>query len=200
MPGRLFLSAPLSEAAAEAGLSPPDIDDHGRDDIRPGEALWLVTPEGWREMRWGLIPQGRRNARGRPVMETLVNVRSETVFDKTAFAGVRRAVLPVTGWYEWTGPARRKTRWAISATGGGWLWFACVWDVWAAPGGAEVAQFAIVTCAPNKDVAPIHDRMGVLLLPGDLNAWLNGDTAEARAMTAPWPAGRLTVARWPEPA
>lgn len=193
MPGRLFLSAPLSEAAREADVAPPQPDGPDRPDIRPGEALWLLTAEGWREMRWGLIPQGRRNARGRPVMETLVNARSETVFDKTAFAGVRRAVLPVTGWYEWTGPPRGKTRWAISERGGGWLWFACVWDVWSAPGGTEVAQFATVTCAPSEDVARVHDRMGVLLQPERLADWLRGDIATARALTVPWPAGRLAV-------
>ncbi|ETX15200.1 hypothetical protein OCH239_18145 [Roseivivax halodurans JCM 10272] len=198
MPGRLFLTAPLSGAAGEVGLPPPSADDHGRDDIRPGEALWLVTSDGWRQMRWGLIPQGRRNARGRPVMETLVNARSETVFDKTAFEGVRRAALPVTGWYEWTGHARRKTRWTISDSGGGWLWFACVWDVWSAPGGTEVAQFATVTCAPNEDVAPVHDRMGVLLEPAGLSDWLNGDVATARTKMVLWPAGRLAVAKSPE--
>ena len=42
-------------------------------------------------MRWGMIPVGRVNARGRPVMETIVNARSETVFEKSAFQGVGRA-------------------------------------------------------------------------------------------------------------
>ena len=57
-------------------------------------------------MRWGMIPVGRVNARGRPVMETIVNARSETLFEKTAFQGVARCLVPADGWYEWTGAVR----------------------------------------------------------------------------------------------
>ena len=111
-------------------------------------------------MRWGIIPVGRVNARGRPVMETIINARAETVFDKTAFDGVCRAVVIVDGWYEWTGEKRRKTAWRIF--GDTPLIFAAITDVWKAPGGKEVKQVATVTCDPNKDIAEIHHRMGVL--------------------------------------
>lgn len=149
-------------------------------------------------MRWGLIPVGRKNARGRPVMETLVNARSETVFDKSAYAGVRRAAVPVDGWYEWTGAKGRKTPWQISHGEGSLLWFAAIWDVWHAPGGAELAQLATVTCAPNDDVRDIHDRMGVILAEEDLEAWLGADETAARALTVPLPPGQLTVSRDPD--
>ena len=63
---------------------------------------------------------GRTNARGRPVMETIVNARSETLFAKSAYRRTsRRCLMPVSGWYEWTGERRRKTRWAIRAPGRG---------------------------------------------------------------------------------
>lgn len=200
MPGRLFLDAAPAAAARAAGQRPaPGMEEAAaRADAAPGESFWLLTAAGFREMRWGLIPPGRKNARGRPVMETLVNARSETLFEKTAFEGLRRAALPVSGWYEWTGPPRRKTRWAIRDREAPWLWFAAVWDVWAAPGGREVAQFATVTCEPNVDVAPVHDRMGVLLAPGDLAAWTGDDAAAARALMVPWPDGRLEVSEAPD--
>ena len=86
-------------------------------------------------MRWGLIPMGRANARGRPVMETIVNARSETLFAKSAFVGLRRCALPVSGWFEWTGPPRRRIRWTLSAADGGLLPIAAVYDVWSAPEG-----------------------------------------------------------------
>lgn len=194
MPGRLFLTRPLAEAAAEAGLAPPEAEAPPRRNIAPGQPLWALTADGLAEMRWGLIPPGRTNARGRPVLETLVNARSETLFEKSAFAGLRRAAVPVDGWYEWTGKARRKTAWAISSADGALLWFAAVWDVWRAPGGVEVAQCATVTCAPNADVAPVHDRMGVILPAERLSDWISGDEAVARALTVPWPDGRLRVA------
>ncbi len=192
MPGRFFLEREISEVAAWLGA--PGAPDLGvRRNIRPGQALAVLTGEGWREMRWGMIPVGRVNARGRPVMETIVNARSETVFDKSAFAGVRRAVVPVDGWYEWTGERRKKQAWRIAPGDGAPLLFAAIWDVWTAPGGQELAQVATVTCAPSADVAPVHDRMGVLLAREDVPVWLKGSEAEARALCRPWPAGRLEV-------
>ena len=144
-------------------------------------------------MRWGLIPQGRKNARGRPVMEVLVNARSETVFDKSAFEGVKRCILPAQGWYEWTGEKRRKTAWRISLNNGGLMGFAAIYDVWKAPGGLEVLQVATVTCEPNADVVEIHHRMGVILQPKDFPAWFGADLHKAAALMRPLPDGSLTV-------
>ncbi|SLN52650.1 Putative SOS response-associated peptidase YedK [Roseivivax jejudonensis] len=198
MPGRLFIDAPLADAAREAGVPAPPAAEP-RLDISPGEPLWTLTVDGFREMRWGLIPSGRTNARGRPVLETLINARSETVFDKSAFAGLKRAVVPINGWYEWTGPPRRKTRWALRDRDGGWLWCAAVWDEWQAPGGTRVAQLATLTCAPNAEVAPIHDRMGVMLSAEAIRTWLRGDEPEARALCTPLPDGRVAVSETPAP-
>lgn len=138
---------------------------------------------------------GRVNARGRPVMETLINARSETVFEKSAFEGVGRAVVPVSGWYEWTGEKRRKTAWRIAAKGGGLLYFAAITDVWQGPGGIAVPQVATVTCPPNADVRDIHHRMGVLLDAQDVPTWLGEDRGAAAALMVPCPDGRLAVTK-----
>ena len=142
---------------------------------------------------WGMIPVGRGNARGRPVMETIINARSETVFDKSAFDGVGRAVVPADGWYEWTGQARRKQPWRLRAADGSVLFFAAITDGWEAPGGRMLPQVATVTCEPNEDVRPIHHRMGVLLKAGQVPRWLNGTEAEARELMVPLPDGLLSV-------
>jgi putative SOS response-associated peptidase YedK len=143
-------------------------------------------------MRWGLIPMGRTNARGRPVMETIVNARSETLFAKSAFAGLSRCLVPASGWYEWTGEGRRKVRWTIRAPEAPILAFAAVWDLWRAPG-AELASLATVTCPPNADVAPVHDRMPVILAPADWPVWLGEATGDAAALMRPLAEGALVV-------
>ncbi len=178
MPGRLFLTANVAEVASWAGVASAGIDDAGpRYNIAPGQPILAITPlKTLAQMRWGLIPVGRKNARGRPVMETIVNARSETVFDKSAFDGVGRALVPCNGWYEWTGEKRRKTPWRIAARDGGLLAFAAITDRWDGPGGISVDQIATVTCEPNDTVRDIHHRMGVIL-PRDLwDSWLRGDT------------------------
>lgn len=193
MPGRLFLTRPGSEVAEAFDAEMPE-GQRPRANIAPGQQIVVWDGAALRLMRWGMIPVGRVNARGRPVMETIVNARSETVFDKSAFQGVRRGVVPCDGWYEWTGQARRKQPWRIASKDGGLLGFAAIWDVWTAPNGAELAQVATVTCPPNGDVAPIHHRMGVILAPGDWKIWCAGSEAEAQSLCHPWPDGRLEVA------
>ncbi len=194
MPGRFFLTTPVADIARDLGLDPGyHAHDPPRRNIKPGQEVVAITSDGLKHMRWGMIPVGRVNARGRPVLETIVNARSETVFDKSAFDGVGRAVVPLDGWYEWTGKARRKTAWRIAPVDGRGLFFAAITDVWTAPGGKAVPQLATVTCAPSGDVAEIHDRMGVILRPEDIRTWLNGDEDAARPLMVPWPDGRLVV-------
>lgn len=193
MPGRFFLTRPISEIAAALDVPNSIAEQPPRRNIQPGQEVIVLTASGLTPMRWGMIPVGRVNARGRPVMETIINARSETVFDKTAFQGVGRAVVPVDGWYEWTGEKRRKTAWRISSADGALLFFAAITDTWQAPGGLQVDQFAAVTCEPNGDVKPIHHRMGVLLSPADVQTWLTGTEDQAKALTLPWPDGRLHI-------
>lgn len=197
MPGRLFLTATVAEVAGHFGAEAAGVAEAGpRPDVAPGASVAAVVADGGRRlvaMRWGLIPMGRSNARGRPVMETIVNARSETLFAKSAYAGLRRCILPVGGWYEWTGPPRRRTRWAIAGAGAPILAFAAVWDRWRAPGGAEVLSLATVTCAPNADVAPVHDRMPAILEPGAWAVWLGEAEGDPAAVLGPLPGGRLRV-------
>lgn len=193
MPGRLFLTDPMAVLGKALDVSVEAVaDEPGRRNIAPGQDV-IVYDGTLTRMRWGIVPVGRINSRGRPVMEQIINARSETVFDKSAFHGVVRAVIPVNGWYEWTGEKRLKTAWRIASKTGGFLYFAAVTDVWTAPGGLTVPQVAVVTCAPNADVAPIHHRMGVLLAHDSLEIWMGEDIGAAKDLMRPWPEGELTI-------
>jgi putative SOS response-associated peptidase YedK len=187
LPGRL-----LTVAAAEIGerfAATGDVEVGP--EAAPGQVLPAVV---WRDgrrvvaMRWGLIPMGRVNARGRPVLETIANARSETLFAKSAFAGLGRCIVAAAGWVEWTG--KRKVRWVIRAEG--IVAIAAVWDRWRAPGGGEVLSLATVTCAPTPEVAAVHDRMPAILEPGDWAGWLGEVPADPAALLRPF-AGPLAV-------
>lgn len=193
MPGRFFLTTPVADVAAKLEASRWPGSEESRRNIAPGQEILVCRDGVLSRMRWGMIPVGRVNARGRPAMETIVNARSETLFEKSAFEGVGRAVVPADGWYEWTGKARRKQPWRISRADGGLLLFAAITDVWQAPGGIRVDQVVTVTCEPSGDVRDIHDRMGVLLPRRSMETWLTGSEAEAKALCVPYPEGTLTV-------
>ena len=198
MPGRLYLTHDQTALAAatgvpwKSGVAIPAIE------LSPGGQVPLLVAGSdgaptMRDMRWSMIMGGRRNARGRPVMETIVNARSETVLDKSAFDGVRRGAIVASGWYEWTGKARRKTRWRLARRDGAPLVIAAIWDRWSGPGGVTLDQCAAVTCDPNADVAPYHRRMPVLLSGDRIMDWLGGDEAHARSALQVPPSGLIQV-------
>jgi|GEM_PF-2142788 len=194
----LFLNQTVAVMADKLSARQDAVEQGPRKDAAPGEVFAVLVNDGTRElrdMRWSMVMSGRVNARGRPVMETIVNARSETVFGKSAFSGVRRAVVPVSGWYEWTGSRGRKSRWQIDDPNQPLLLFAAIYDVWQGPSGVEVAQMATLTCAPNADVGPIHHRMPVMLRTNQIDQWFAGDEGEASAMMQPWPEGRLRIAK-----
>ncbi len=189
----MFLTAPVSTVAELLGATQSPEEPGPRFNIAPGQEVLTFQNGSLAGMRWGMIPVGRVNARGRPVMETIINARSETVFDKSAFDGVGRAVVVADGWYEWTGRTRRKQPWRLTALDGSLLFFAAITDVWEAPGGVSVKQVATVTCEPNAEVKEIHHRMGVLLKPEDIPLWLSGSEEEARELLVPLPDGTIRI-------
>jgi len=196
MPGRLFLTRPISQVADALNVPlDPVKSEKPRQNIAPNETIAVLTTNGLSMMRWGIIPVGRVNARGRPVMETIINARSETVFDKSAFSGVGRGVVPVDGWYEWTGEKQRKIAWEISLESQSLLYFAAITDVWTAPGGLTLPQVATVTCPPNRDVQKIHHRMGVILGQEDIPVWLDGSDEDAAQLMTPLQNGLLKICR-----
>lgn len=113
----------------------------------------------------------------------LVNARVETAARLPAFAEAwraRRAVVPADGFYEWTGPAAaRRPRW-IHPEGGGALLLAAL----VGPSTAGCDGFAILTTTASAVVAPVHDRMPVVVPPDRLDAWLSG-RADALAGATP---------------
>ncbi len=177
MPGRFYLENSTETIADAFGVDLGDIGQEApRQDIPPGtELIVLDEAQQLRRMRWGIVPVGRTNARGRPEMKNIINARSETVFEKSVFQGLSRCIVPVDGWYEWTGETRKKTRWRIRAKSGEMLMFAAIYDVWKGPGGIELSQVATLTCEPNQTVREIHHRMGVILPKALWAPWLKGE-------------------------
>lgn len=205
MPGRAFLEAGAAEVADHFAAGALPAGDAGPpSDLQPGRTvLAVVSRDGSRRlapMRWGLIPMGRTNARGRPVLDSIVHARGETVFTKPAFAGLRRCLVPVSGWYEWTRDVRRRTWWSLSVPGQPLLAFAAIWDSWRPPGGGpKQRSLATVTCAPSAEVARLHDRMPVIVEPGGYALWLGEAPGDPASLLRPLADGRIAVAAAGDP-
>ena len=176
-----------------------------RYNIAPTQDILVVRAEaksGEREvamLRWGLIPVWAKGPQGGP---PLINARAETVDEKSTFRHAlrrRRCLIPADGFFEWQqspGVTSRgkKQPYLIHRRDDGPLAFAGLWDSWISKGsmrmtGADgkreplrIESCTILTTAANATLAPLHDRMPVILLPSDYERWLDPAVREPEAV------------------
>ena len=145
------------------------------------------------ELRWGLIPAWSKEPR---TSYATFNARAETVATKPAFRAAyraRRCLVPASGFYEWREEEGRRQPWYFSAADGQELAFAGLWEEWHGPGAPPLLSCTIIVGTANELVAPVHDRMVVILGPEDYGTWL--DPTQTRDtidhLLRPCPAGWL---------
>ena len=160
-------------------------------------------------MRWGLVPHWAKDP---SLGAKLNNARSEGMADKPSFrqaARRRRCILPASGFYEWqpvTAPDGKPVKQPhyISPVGAPFFAMAGLFEAWRAPaaegGGAGdwLLTCCVITTAANALMAPIHDRMPVMLPPEHWAAWLDRSNTDATTL-APLMQGLPTGAMqaWP---
>jgi putative SOS response-associated peptidase YedK len=133
-------------------------------------------------VRWGLLPSWVKDPKK---FTLLINARGESAVEKPAFRAAmkrRRCLIPADGFYEWQAGSARKQPYFIHKKSGQPFAFAGLWETWTGPNGEELETAAIVTTAVNKTLAPIHDRMPVIVPPDAFDLWL--DSANVDPMTA----------------
>jgi putative SOS response-associated peptidase YedK len=155
----------------------------------------VVSHDGDRSivaMRWGLLPPFYRTANGGPL---LINARAEGIATKPAYREPilkRRCLVPSDGFYEWQGEKGAKTPFVIRPRGGGIMAFAGLWQDWRSPEG-WISTCALVTCPANALLAPIHERMPVVVAPEDFGLWLGEAGPGASRLMVPAPEEALEV-------
>lgn len=188
-----FALIPVPEEVAELfGLADLEVFPP-RYNIAPTQPILVVAPGHPREpgsnlperrsllVRWGLIPGWAKDPKTLPL---LFNARSESAIDKAAFRAAmryRRVLVPASGFYEWKklGAKDRQPYW-VRPRGGGVIAFAGLMETWHEAGGSEIDTGAILTTAANADLAPIHDRMPVVVGPENFSRWLDCRAYEPR--------------------
>lgn len=174
-----------------------------RDAIYPKQEVPVVrgTREGGREMvlmRWSLLPAWVQDpAKWR---YATFNAKAETLLEKASFRGPferRRCLIPADGFYEFSGQPGSKQRFLFRMRDGAPFALAGLWDRWRAPSGGEVIDSCtIIVTEPNAIVAPVHDRMPVIVEPGDYGRWLDAQHVPpqgVRDLLRPYPADGMTV-------
>jgi putative SOS response-associated peptidase YedK len=177
-------------------------EEEPRYNIAPTDPVLAIrrTEEGAREpgrLRWGLMPGRWAERRSGP---PLINARAESLSQQPAFAESfreRRCLIPADGFYEWRRDEGGKTPIWLSRPNGDLFAFAGIWAALPSKDSSSepLHSCAIVTCAPNGLVKPIHDRMPVVLQPELEEGWLDPELGEQELLTmlAPAPEDALVT-------
>jgi putative SOS response-associated peptidase YedK len=148
-------------------------------------------------LRWGLIPYWCQDPKGgrRPI-----NAKCETVRNLPTFRDAyrrRRCILPVDGFFEWKAIKGQKAKqpYTIAMKDGRPFGIGGRWENWKEPASGEwIRTFAVITTDANELVAEIHDRMPLILAPGDYARWLS-DEPDPHELVRPFLAGSMRM--WP---
>jgi putative SOS response-associated peptidase YedK len=206
MCGRFLNKTPAAETAKIFGTTNALPNYPPRYNLAPTEGVLVVrfNPDDGRRyleiMRWGLIPVW---AKDRAFGNKLFNARAEAIAETQAFRDAfarRRCLIPADGFYEWKESTSGKEPYAIlPAEGEEHFAFAGLWERWRDPTTQEVVQSCtIITGPPNETVAPIHDRMPIILDRADWARWLGAHTAKRQdihKMLRPFPGTRMRAYR-----
>jgi putative SOS response-associated peptidase YedK len=125
--------------------------------------------------RWGLVPFWAKDS---SIGVKLINARSESVAEKPAFKAAfrnRRCLVPADGFYEWKRLGRVRQPYFFRMSDRRLFAFAGLWDRWEGPDNQTMDSFTVLTVDANELVAPVHDRMPLILAEQDYDLWL--DTA-----------------------
>ncbi len=143
-----------------------------------------------RGMRWGLVPFYEPDRR-----RMLPNATAERAATSPAFRQAtarRRCLVPANGFYEWQTVGKLKFPHLFTLKDEEPFAFAGIWEP--DPDEQKPPAFAILTTVPNELVAPIHDRMPVILTRETMPRWLGPEPlpeAEYRELTRPLAAAHL---------
>jgi putative SOS response-associated peptidase YedK len=157
-----------------------------RYNVAPGDDVLAVTtdregtPRG-ELLRWGLVPSW---AKSPDTGLKMINARLETVAERPAFRRAferYRCLIVADGFYEWRPtPGAPKQPFHITRGDGELFSFAGLWSIWHGEDGRKLRTCTIVTTAANAAIAPLHDRMPVILARADEPAWLDSSTVAGR--------------------
>lgn len=151
-----------------------DIDLVPRFNVAPSQPLLTVSADASEPtrrkgalVRWGM--QRPKGADGKS-MPPIINARSETAESLPTFRDafrIRRCVVLIDGFYEWRQEGRQKQPYLFELNSGAPFALAGLIDAAKAPG------CVVLTTDANEVVAPIHDRMPVILPEEEMDVWLD---------------------------
>ena len=180
-----------SDTALAAWMGEPPEGAVSSWNLRPTQQLPIVFTDHkdgskrFETAYWSLVPIWSKQLKTKfPTF----NARSETVMEKTSFKNSvknRRCVIPVSGFYEWTGPRGKRTPHAIFGPEK-ILPMAGLMSWWHEPGAGEDEEWHLTATILTRESAgmmePLHARMPVFMADELLEDWIDPGTTGDRLL------------------
>jgi len=196
MCGRYALHASPEVVALQFGLATVPAFTP-RYNIAPAAQVLVVREGGAAMVKWGLVPRWARDVKGNPPTGAgMNNARAETAAEKPSFRDAlrrRRCLIPASGFYEWKLEHGLKQPYYFRPAAGELFAFAGLWERWEGPGG-PLETCAVLTTEANAVMAPVHERMPVIVDAVNYRAWLEA-SAPLPPLLAPCPPASISVHR-----
>ncbi len=176
MCGRYSFSTDPNQLRAQFGDVEIPEDLNFNYNIAPTQYSYVIAdehPKVLQQFKWGLIPFWAKDEK---VGSRMINARSEGIADKPSFRAPirrRRCLVLADSFYEWKKEGGKKLPIRILMKDESAMVMAGIWEVWS-KGSSPVYSYSIITCAPNREMVPIHDRMPVVFPYADQwEVWLS---------------------------
>jgi putative SOS response-associated peptidase YedK len=183
MCGRFVAASTPDDIANYFEAEPPEAALEPNYNVAPTTDVYAVMSDGGvrrvEAFHWGLVPHWAKDPK---VGSRMINARAETLAEKSAFKSAftkRRVLVPADGFYEWKkaaagAPKKNKQPYFIHRPDGEPFAFAGLWAVWrGSEDGDSLRSTTIITTEANEAMAPLHDRMPVILPRSRWDEWLD---------------------------
>ncbi len=201
MCGRFVRSSTIREIAAYFDIEQPSFEFEPSYNVAPSQDIIIINNLGVKQIvkcHWGFSPPWAKQLSDRYAM---INVRAETVDTKPSFQAAfrkQRCLVVANGFYEWQREKNRRIPLYISLKSRMPFGLAGIYRVWISPEGERVCTCAILTTESNDLIAPIHERMPVIIPRSKEDVWLDpdiDDTHKLKELFTSIPSEEMVITR-----
>jgi len=146
--------------------------------VFPTNTAPVISADGIVCVKWG-FPHWKNSG-------VIINARAETALEKKMFRLPllkQRCIIPASGFFEWSHTGghsdssgkKKKDKFMLRRQNEQIIYMAGMIGTFKGEEGCSYAAFVILTTAANESVAPIHNRMPVILKHDERDRWLTDD-------------------------
>jgi putative SOS response-associated peptidase YedK len=189
-----------SEVLRYFGIGRITTDYPPRYNIAPSQQIPAILSDGTTRrfgmLKWGLQPAAWGGGGPKPINTRVDTLQRNPVLRRLVER--KRCIVPCTGYFEWH--RNTKDPFHIRVKSSKLVGLAAIYDTWESPDG-RLSTCSILTCEADFALAPMHNRMPVILRKQDYDLYLDRGVHsldELLPVLKPYPADDMVWYRVPK--